>query len=519
MPDIPASFWIGVDEAGGIPNPGRPDVTEPAHWRLDAIAATERPRQLDVASDGRTIAFVLDRDTSDVWTIDVFEPASPVRITTGRTLAAYWDDGGVVWSPNRQRLAFVAGGAVHVVAAAGGPPRSLCDGSSPVWLDDDRLVIAVDRGPRQVSTTALAVIAVDDPWPSPLAVGDGDRADVRVSPDRSAIASTLLHRDDLNCTSLHVTDVASATDRVVAVTPGRNVRAPAWSPDGARLAFADENPGWYEIHLVPADGSAAPTPLTNDDADFSELSWSADGTVILAVRSRHGVSDLTLVDASSGRVDVVAPGGTWSSPRWLRRRLDRRRARVARHGAAHLPDHGGGRPVEGGAAVRPHPGGGPGRSPRRPRPRHVPVLRRSGGARLAVRAAARIGGSAGAHGGPPPRRTDVRDGRRVGRHRPVLHRQGLRLVLAERPRQHDLRPRLRTGQPSRVGRPRHTGLPGRARPPRDIAVGGSGAGGDLRGELWLVPGARQPRRRSRAPLRVRGGEVWRLRHRHIVGAG
>ncbi len=139
----------------------------------------------------------------------------------------------------------------------------------------------------------------------------------RVSPDGTAIASTLLHRDDLNCTSLHVTDVASATDRVVAVTPGRNVRAPAWSPDGSRLAFADETPGWYEIHLVPADGSAAPTRLTNADADFSELSWSADATVILAVRSRHGVSDLTLVDASSGRVDVVAPGGTWSSPRWL----------------------------------------------------------------------------------------------------------------------------------------------------------------------------------------------------------
>ena len=54
MAEIPASFWIGVDETGGIPNPGRPDVDPPPHWRLDAIAATERPRHLDVSPDGRS---------------------------------------------------------------------------------------------------------------------------------------------------------------------------------------------------------------------------------------------------------------------------------------------------------------------------------------------------------------------------------------------------------------------------------------------------------------------------------
>ena len=93
MAEIPASLWIGVDEVGGIPNPGRPDVDPPPHWRLEAIAATERPRHLDVSPDGALVAFTLDRDTSDMWAIEV-DGGHPVRLTTGRTLAAFWEDGG-----------------------------------------------------------------------------------------------------------------------------------------------------------------------------------------------------------------------------------------------------------------------------------------------------------------------------------------------------------------------------------------------------------------------------------------
>ena len=145
MAEIPASLWIGVDEVGGIPNPGRPDVDPPPHWRLDAIAATERPRHLDVSPDGALVAFALDRDTSDMWAIDV-DGGQPVRLTTGRTLAAFWEDGGPQISPDGTRIAFTAGGKVTVAPIGGGPPTPLCDGSSPVWIDERRLVIAVDRG-------------------------------------------------------------------------------------------------------------------------------------------------------------------------------------------------------------------------------------------------------------------------------------------------------------------------------------------------------------------------------------
>ena len=316
MAEIPASLWIGVDEVGGIPNPGRPDVDPPPVWRLDAIAATERPRHVDVSPDGALVAFALDRDTSDMWAIDV-DGGQPVRLTTGRTLAAFWEDGGPQISPDGTRIAFTAGGKVTVAPIGGGPPTPLCEGSSPVWIDERRLVIAVDRGRLRNETTALAVIDIGDPWPALLAGGDGDRGEAKVSPDGTHVASTLLHRDDLNCTSLHVTDVSNGNDVVVAGTPGRNVRSAAWSPDGRLLAYADESPGWYEVFVVDADGSEAGRQLTSDGADFAELRWSPDGRQILGVRTRHGVGDVVVIDAATGAVDVLAPGGTWSSPAWL----------------------------------------------------------------------------------------------------------------------------------------------------------------------------------------------------------
>ncbi len=316
MPEIPASTWIGAEETGGIPNPGRPDVDQPPHWRLDAIAATERPRNLDVSPDGTAVAFTLDRDTSDMWTIAV-DGGQPRRLTSDRTLAAYWEDGGPAWSPDGTRIAYTAVGKVTIAPISGGPPTALCDGSSPVWLDEQRLIIAVDRGRSRNETTALAVIAVDDPWPRSLCAGYGDRGEAKVSPDGTRVASTFHHRDDLNCTSLHVTDIATSVDVAVAGTPDRNVRSPAWSPDGRLLAYADETPGWYEVFVVSCDGSPPGRQLTDAGADFAELRWSPDGARILAVRFRHGVADLVVIDAATGSVDVLAPGGTWSSPTWL----------------------------------------------------------------------------------------------------------------------------------------------------------------------------------------------------------
>ncbi len=305
-------WWVGTDEFGGIPNPGRPDVSPPLHWRLEMVAATERPRQCEVSPDGTTVAFMLDRDTSDVWTVPVMGGPA-VRVTTGRPIAAFWEDGNAAWSPDGTRLAYTQAGRVMVVDAAGGLPKDVCAGSGPVWLGDDQMIIGVERG----DATVLAVVDVANPWPRPIAVAGADYVNAVVSPDGRRLAYTLFHRDDLNCTSLHVVELATGVSTTVVHQAGFQLRCPAWSPDGTQLAYASEWPGWYEVFVVDAAGETHPRQVTTAEADFGSLEWSADGSTLLATCSRRGVTDLVRVHIPDGTLDLLAAGGTWSSPHAL----------------------------------------------------------------------------------------------------------------------------------------------------------------------------------------------------------
>lgn len=113
-------------------------------------------------------------------------------------------------------------------------------------------------------TTRLAVVAVADPWPTPLcdtvsqAVPDertlerhGDEWGVVVSPDGTAVLRT----------EIRVADAATGAVRALTGTPLLADRSPVWSPDGTTLAFCSERSGWYELHLVGADGSGERQPV------------------------------------------------------------------------------------------------------------------------------------------------------------------------------------------------------------------------------------------------------------------
>ncbi len=307
-------LWLEKDEVEGIPSQVRPDVAPPPHFRLEAVAATERPRSLTVGRDGRTIVFIQDRDTSDVWSLDLGAP-NPRRLTTGRAPAPFWEDTQPAISPDGSTVAYGDDGAVWVVSVVGGPPRRLCEGGAPVWLDDQRLIISVERDDR---TSRLAVINVADAWPRRLVVDDGavgDEWSTAVSPDGRSVAYVFWLREDLRESRIRVVDVETGSSKTVSQATAMADRFPAWSPDGARIAFASERSGWFEIHVVAPDGSDA-RQLTQDEADFSGMTWSPDGTRILATRSRRGRVDLVVVDAETGAVTVLAPGGTWSAPAW-----------------------------------------------------------------------------------------------------------------------------------------------------------------------------------------------------------
>ena len=162
MPE-PLSVWIGTEEYGGVPTPKRRGPTAPPHWRLEAIAATERPRSLAPSADGRSIVFVHDRETSDVWALEI-ESGELRRLTTGRDPAPYWEDTTPALSLDGGLVAYVSEGWIEVVPSTGGVPRRLVEAGSPVWLGSDRLVVTAERDEQ----SRLAIVDVADPWLQPL---------------------------------------------------------------------------------------------------------------------------------------------------------------------------------------------------------------------------------------------------------------------------------------------------------------------------------------------------------------
>ena len=511
------SIWVGRDEHHGVRAQQRKDLKPPPHWRLEAVAATPRPRSLTIGADRRHFAFIEDAETSDVWLLDT-DGGTAQRLTTGRDPAPYWDDTEPRLSPDVSTVAYVDAGHVWLAPTSGGPARKLVQGGSPVWVDDARLVISVERD----DTTRLAVADSADAWPRRLATehGDlddrGDEGEPAVSPDRTQVAYTFTPRGDLNRSEIRVADLATGAVRALTGTPRMHDHSPAWSPDGSAIAYTSERSGFNELHVVGRDG-AGDRQLTAAAADHSEAEWHPDGSRLVAVRGRSNRFDLVSVDAESGSSEVLAEGGSWSNPHWT--------AAGAEVVAAY-EDHA--TPprlsliTPGAEAPRPARAGsqaGARGAPRCARGRELRVVRRARDPRLPDAPAGRLARPARAGGGLPARRSHRRLPRRLGRPRAVLRRQGLRLACRQLPRLYRLRPRLRARQSRRLGRGGHEGLPGRGRLPAHARLGRRRAPRDLRRKLRLVHGAAVGDRRPRAPLPLRGRQIRRLRHRHLVVPG
>ena len=99
---------------------------------------------------------------------------------------------------------------------------------------------------------------------------------------------------------IHVSNADGSGDRAVAAHPLRDAD-PAWSPDGARLAFTTDRDGNSEIYVVDADRTGA-VRLTNDPAADFHPAWSPDGTRIAFASSRFGAAEILAMNADGSSV-------------------------------------------------------------------------------------------------------------------------------------------------------------------------------------------------------------------------
>jgi dipeptidyl aminopeptidase/acylaminoacyl peptidase len=276
-----------------------------------------------LSPDGSRVAWVeaaadeaKDRLQTSIWVAPADGSAPPVAFTEGP------GDSSPRWSPDGRYLLYVsvpqdAPAQLRLAPLTGGVPRRLgqLEGavSQPAWSPDSSRVVVVSptgtgppaaslsqierNEPRVVRGLAarydnvgwfegrrhLFVIDVGSGAVRQITSGDHDDVDPSWSPDGTTIAFASdrdPQRDDRQLRSdLFV--VAAAGGRARRLTHGEGrVAAPAFSPDGSRIAFVGHEGGWSwnrDAHLfvLPADGSSAPETVApaTDRAVFSML-WA-----------------------------------------------------------------------------------------------------------------------------------------------------------------------------------------------------------------------------------------------------
>lgn len=244
-----------------------------------------------LSPDGQLVAYVVKTADLDRNEYDSTIYLAPTAAGDSRQLTiGPGRDSAPRWSPDGTQLAFLAERSgksqLYVVGIAGGDPQQLTEldagVSSPVWSPDGQRIAVL-------STTGSDTTAVAQEWP-----GGTIR---RITDTRYRF--DVVGYTDGRVQNLWIVPVAGGALWQLTASPC-DLASPAWSPDGREIAFVANRESQADLSFhsqlyitdVPGEAMSAPTDSPRRVSVGTETAaapaWSPDGRRIAYIGRREG---------------------------------------------------------------------------------------------------------------------------------------------------------------------------------------------------------------------------------------
>jgi Tol biopolymer transport system component len=239
--------------------------------------------------EGRKIAYVSGPDDHRSILLVSLEGGSPQSILASKD--SKWEIIRLQYSPHGTWISFETWDQrLLLVPAAGGTPRELLQGSSHVWDSSGKRVYYVTR--ERLGGARLQSVEIDEATgkvlgrPQTLGVMTGILQDLAMSRNGQQLVVTE-RQEYLNLTRLRLAPGGGAPEgSEEQLSPGQvRDRYPAFSPDGRRIAFADNRLGDQEVWIINLETKQRERlrlPQTELGANLPF--WSPDGRNLAVTR-------------------------------------------------------------------------------------------------------------------------------------------------------------------------------------------------------------------------------------------
>jgi dipeptidyl aminopeptidase/acylaminoacyl peptidase len=320
--------------------PANVSHTQPAPDAAERLAKVRRFTETAIAPDGKRVAWieaVEERNGAPAHALiaiaELAGDESRIRLVTlGKPCRAT----GLAWSPDGQRLAFLADAVkagelqVCVAPATGGDGRVLTDLhgalADPRWSPDGKQIgfLFTDNPPRPIGPVQPGAVETGEidgsTYYQRLNVVDlaSGRAQAVSPPDlyvyefdwspdgRHCVLSAAHGSGDNHWYVAQLYVLTAATGRCSSILkPAMQIAVPRWSPDGKTIAFigglmSDEGATGGDIYTVAVGGGEPVNRTPNLPASASWIAWNPSSRQLLFTEHKDGGCSLARLDLGAG---------------------------------------------------------------------------------------------------------------------------------------------------------------------------------------------------------------------------